>query len=85
MYLINKIQYSTINQPGRFWIFEYTLVLAKELLGLIRGKYQTTPIPGDSVTLNQSDLFASSDKDKAALIEKLRKDLEETSRRAQLS
>lgn len=80
-----QIQYSTINQPGRFWIFEYTLVLAKELLGLIRGKYQTTPIPGDSVTLNQSDLFASSDKDKAALIEKLRKDLEETSRRAQLA
>jgi len=80
-----QIQYSTINQPGRFWIFEYTLVLAKELLGLIRGKYQTTPIPGDSVTLNSGDLFSSSDKDKAALIEKLRKDLEETSRRAQLA
>ena len=80
-----QIQYSTLNQPGRFWIFEYTLVLAKELLGLIRGKYQTTPIPGDSVTLNQQDLFNSSDKDKAALIEKLRKDLEETSRRAQLA
>ena len=79
-----QINYSTINQPGRFWIFEYTLVLSKELLGLIRGKYQTTPIPGDSVTLNQSDLFNSSDKDKTSLIEKLRKDLEETSRRAQL-
>jgi hypothetical protein len=79
-----QINYSTINQPGRFWIFEYTLVLAKELLGFIRGKYQTTPIPGDSVSLNQQDLFSSSDKDKASLIEKLRKDLEETSRRAQL-
>jgi hypothetical protein len=79
-----QIKYSTINQPGRFWIFEYTLVLAKELLALIRGKYQTTPIPGDSVSLNQQDLFNSSDKDKISLIEKLRKDLEETSRRAQL-
>lgn len=78
------INYSSINHPGRFWIFEYTLVLAKELLGLIRGKYNTTPIPGDSVTLNQSDLFSSSDKDKISLIDKLRKDLEETSRRAQL-
>ena len=80
-----QINYSTINQPGRFWIFEYTLVLAKELLGFIRGKYQTTPIPGDSVSLNQQDLFSSSDKDKASLIEKLRKDLEETSRKAQLA
>lgn len=80
-----QINYSTINQPGRFWVFEYTLVLAKELLGLIRGKYQTTPIPGDSISLNQQDLFSSSDKDKISLIEKLRKDLEETSRRAQLS
>lgn len=79
-----QITYSTINQPGRFWIFEYTLVLAKELLAFIRGKYQTTPIPGDSVTLNQADLLNSSDKDKTALLEKLRKDLEETSRRAQL-
>lgn len=80
-----QINYSTINQPGRFWVFEYTLVLAKELLGLIRGKYQTTPIPGDSISLNQQDLFSSSDKDKISLIEKLRKDLEETSRRAQLA
>ena len=54
------------------------------MLGLIRGKYQITPIPGDSVTLNQSDLLSSSDKDKILLLEKLRKDLEETSRRAQL-
>lgn len=80
-----NINYSTINQPGRFWIFEYTLVLAKELLAFIRGKYQSTPIPGDSVTLNSMDLFSSSDKDKIALIEKLRKDLEDTSRRAQLA
>lgn len=79
-----QISYSTINNPGRFWIFEYTLVLAKELLGLIRGKYPITPIPGDSVSLNASDLFNSSDKDKISLIDKLRKDLEETSRRAQL-
>jgi hypothetical protein len=79
-----QINYQTINQPGKFWIFEYTLVLAKELLAFIRGKYQTTPIPGDSVSLNHSDLFSSSDKDKISLIEKLRKDLEETSRRAQL-
>ncbi len=38
--------YSFINAPGRYWIFEYTLAVAKELLGYVRGKYTTVPIPG---------------------------------------
>ena len=70
--------------PGRYWIFEYTLALAKELLGYIRGKYTQVPIPGAEVTLNQSDLLSSATELKAALIEKLRNDLDENSRRMQL-
>lgn len=76
--------YSHINGPGRYWIFEYTLALAKELLAFIRGKYSVVEIPGDSVTLNQSDLLATSGKEKTDLIEKLRDDLEQVSRREQL-
>jgi hypothetical protein len=34
------------------WIFEYTLAKAKEVLGLVRNKYSTIPIPGADVTLN---------------------------------
>jgi len=77
--------YSFINAPGRYWIFEYSLALAKELLGYIRGKYSQVPIPGAEVTLNQSDLLSSATELKAALIEKLRSDLDENSRRAQLA
>ena len=76
--------YSQINAPGRYWIFEYASALAKEMLGLIRGKYTTVPIPGAETTLNQNDLLADARAEKAALLEKLRGDLDETSRQKQL-
>jgi hypothetical protein len=72
--------YSYINSIGRQWIFEYTLALSKEMLGYVRGKYTTVPIPGAEVTLNQSDLITSANEGKVALIERLRAYLEETSR-----
>ena len=76
--------YQYINAPGRYWIFEYTLALAKELLGYVRGKYQQVPIPGAEVSLNQGDLISAATAEKAALIEKLRTDLDENSRKMQL-
>jgi hypothetical protein len=44
------ITYSQINAPGRYWIYEYTLALAAETLGLIRGKYTQVPVPGAEVS-----------------------------------
>lgn len=76
--------YSHINAPGRYWIFEYTLALAKELLGYIRGKYSQVPIPGAEVTLNQAELLSSATTLKESLIQKLRDDLDENSRKMQL-
>ena len=76
--------YQFINAPGRYWIFEYTLALAKELLGYVRGKYSQVPVPGAEVTLNQADLIAAANTEKLALIEKLRTDLDENSRKMQL-
>jgi len=76
--------YSNINAPGRYWIFEYTLALAAETLGLIRGKYTSVPIPGAETTLNQADLLGKSRDLQVALIEKLRTDLDESSRKMQL-
>tara|TARA_R110000803_G_scaffold50039_3_gene103984 strand:+ start:1666 stop:2820 length:1155 start_codon:yes stop_codon:yes gene_type:complete len=73
--------YSTINSIGRQWIFEYGLALVKEILGYVRGKYgNTIPIPGDTTQLNAPDLLGSADKDKTALIERLREYFAETSR-----
>jgi hypothetical protein len=76
--------YSQINSIGRAWIFDYTLALCKEMLGYVRGKYSTIPIPGAEVTLNQSDLIASANTDKTALIERLRAYFDETSRQSML-
>ena len=76
--------YAFVNAPGRYWIFEYTLALAKELLGYVRGKYSQVPVPGAEVTLNQADLIAAANAEKTALIAKLRIDLDETSRKIQL-
>ena len=72
--------YSQINSIGRQWIFEYTLALAKEMLGYVRGKYTTVPIPGSEVTLNSADLIAAGTAEKNNLVERLRGFLEETSR-----
>jgi hypothetical protein len=76
--------YSRINAPGRYWIFEYALALSSENLGLIRGKYSTVPIPGAETTLNQADLLSKGKESQLALIEKLRLDLDEASRKSQL-
>jgi hypothetical protein len=76
--------YALINSVGRQWIFEYTLALVKEILGLVRGKYTNIPIPGSEVTLNQQDLLTQAAADKVRLIEKLRQYLDETSRQAGL-
>ncbi len=72
--------YSYINSIGRQWVFEYALALCKEMLGYIRGKYSTVPIPNAEVTLNQSDLLTAATAEKNALLERLRGYLDETSR-----
>ena len=72
--------YCQINSIGRSWIFDYTLALCKEILGYIRGKYATVPIPGAEATLNQSDLLSASTNEKLALITRLREYFDETSR-----
>jgi len=76
--------YAHINSVGRQWIFEYTLALAKEMLGYVRGKYQNIPIPGDAVQLNQGDLITAATAEKNSLIERLRGYFDETSRKALL-
>lgn len=80
----NNPNYNYINSVGRMWIFQYTLALCREILGYVRGKYSTVPIPGAEVTLNQSDLLTDARETKASLIEALRGTLEQTGRQAQL-
>jgi hypothetical protein len=77
--------YTQINSIGRQWIFEYTLALCKEILGYVRGKYSTVPIPNRDISLNQSDLISAATAEKTALVERLRVYFDETSRQSQLA
>jgi hypothetical protein len=77
--------YAQINSIGRSWIFEYALAIVKEILGYVRGKYSTVPIPGAEITLNQGDLIAAATSEKTALIERLRAYFDTTSRKTLLA
>ena len=70
--------YAFINEPGRQWIRKYCLALCKEMLGGIRGKYQSVPIPGSETTLDYSRLLSEASEEKSSLIAQLREDLEAT-------
>ena len=77
--------YDYINSVGRQWIFEYALALSKEMLGYVRGKYSSIPIPNAEVNLNQGDLLSAATAEKTALIERLRSYFDETSRQSLLA
>jgi hypothetical protein len=68
--------YGKINDMGRAWIIKYGIALAKEMLGLIRNKYSSVPIPNGEVTLNGSDLVSQGQSEKDALISQLREFLD---------
>lgn len=77
--------YTDINPAGKQWIYKYTLALVKEVLGNIRNKYSSIPIPNAEVTLNGADLIAQGQTEKDALITQIRENLEAVSRQAQLA
>ena len=77
------IPYLKINDVGKQWIRKYTLALAKELLGAIREKYSTVPIPGSEISLDGAALRAEAQTEKDFLVEQLRENLEEVSRKVQ--
>lgn len=79
-----NIPYYTINSVGRQWIKKYFLALCKELLGIIRQKYATVPIPGGEVTLDGAELRSEASAEKEALIGQLREMLESMSTDKQL-
>ena len=80
----DNMVYSQINDPGKQWIKKYTLALAKELLGAIRSKYSSVPIPGAEINLDGDALRSEASSEKDRLIQELQQNLEATSRRMML-
>ena len=80
----DNMQFTHINDVGKQWIRKYGLALTKELLGIIRSKYGTVPIPNADTTLDGDTLRSEASAEKEALITQLREMLEQTSRKALL-
>tara|TARA_Y100000310_G_C20605074_1_gene775078 strand:+ start:59 stop:1327 length:1269 start_codon:yes stop_codon:yes gene_type:complete len=67
-----NLPYSSINSMGKQWIRRFALALTKEMLGQIRGKFAQIPIPGESVTLNASDLLSQAKEEQKSLRDELK-------------
>ena len=80
----NNMEYQHINDVGRQWIRKYGLALCKELLGTIRSKYASLPIPNAETTLDGDTLRNEAVAEKEVLMTQLREMLEQTSRKALL-
>jgi hypothetical protein len=78
--LLDNLPYNTINQPGRQWIRQYTLALCKELLGLIRSKFSSIPIPNADLQLNGDALVSQGRDDKEKLQTQMKEFLENMTR-----
>ena len=81
---LTNLTYKEINSVGKQWIWKYAAALAKELLGAIRSKYGSIPIPNSEVSLDGSTLKSEAATEKEQLITQLRETLEATSRQRQL-
>lgn len=72
-----RLQFSRVNSIGRQWIRQYALALSRELLGLVRSKFTSVPIPGADLQLNGAELISQGREDKENLKTKLGEMLEE--------
>ena len=80
----NNMAFANINEVGKQWIKKYGLALCKELLGTIRSKYASLPIPGAETTLDGDTLRTEAATEKETLVTQLREMLEQMSRKALL-
>lgn len=76
------LPFSTITQPGRQWIRQYTLALAKELLGITRSKFDVIPIPNADLKLDGQQLKTEAREDKDKLTTTLKEFLDKLTNQA---
>ncbi len=74
---VNNIPYNTINSIGKQWIRRYSLSLCKEMLGYVRGKFASIPIPNNDLQMNGSDLISQAKEEQEKLREELKTVLDE--------
>ena len=72
-----NLPYSNINSIGKQWIRRFALALCKETLGQVRSKFNSVPIPGESVTLNGTALLSEAKDEQNKLRDELKQTLAE--------
>jgi len=80
----DNMKYQFINDVGKQWIRKYGLSLSKELLGMVRGKYGSIPVPGAETTMDGDTLRQEAQTEKEVLVTQLRENLEASSRKLML-
>ena len=73
-----NLEYQKINSAGQFWIRRYALARSKEVLGLVRGKVSSVPIPNGDLVLNGPQLISEAKDDQTRLLDELRQLLDDT-------
>ena len=72
-----NVPYVNINSIGKQWIRRYALSLTKEILGQVRSKIGTIPIPGNDITLNGPALVSEAKTEQNELRDELKTVLDE--------
>lgn len=72
-----NLPYTNINSIGKQWIRRFALALCKETLGQVRSKFNSVPIPGESVTLNGTALLSEAKDEQNKLRDELKQTLAE--------
>ncbi len=72
-----NISFANINSVGKQWIRRFALSLSKEVLGQVRSKFGSIPIPGATVNLNGEKLITEAREEQKNLREELQKVLDE--------
>lgn len=74
---LQNIPYKNINSIGKQWIRRFALALSKEMLGLVRSKFSSIPIPGNDLSMNGDALISAGKEEQNALRDELKETLDE--------
>ena len=69
---LQNIPYKNINSIGKQWIRRFALALSKEMLGLVRSKFASIPIPGNDISMNGDALISAGKEEQSALRDELK-------------
>jgi len=71
-----NIDYNKLNSIAKQWIKDYTLARCTELLGLVRRKVSSIPVPNGDLTLDGPELVSQGREDELNLETKLSEEME---------